>query len=52
MIFDDIRIPLKDTTGKNYNSTKYALEIFKFLKTLGLSSGKQIKSNTIYITIN
>lgn len=52
MIFDDIRIPLRDATGKNYNSNKYALEIFKFLKTLGLSPSKQIKSNTIYITIN
>lgn len=51
MIFDDIRIPLKDTTGKNYSSTKFALDIFKFLKSLGLSPAKEIKSNTIYITI-
>lgn len=51
MIFDDIRIPLKDKSGKNYNSNKYALDIFKFLKSLGLSPSKIIKSNTIYITI-
>lgn len=51
MIFDDIRIPLKDKTGKNYNSNKYALDIFKFLKGLGLNPSKIIKSNTIYITV-
>jgi len=51
MIFDDIHIPLKDANGKNYNSTKYALDIFKFLKSLGLNPSKIIKSNTIYITI-
>lgn len=51
MIFDDIRIPLKDNAGKNYNSNKFALEIFKFLKSLNFSVEKDIKGNTIYITI-
>lgn len=52
MIFDDVRIPLKDqVTGNNYNPNKFALELFKFLKGLGLQSGKDIKGNTIYITI-
>jgi hypothetical protein len=52
MIFDDVRIPLKDqTTGANYNPNKFALEIFKFLKTLGLQPAKDVKSNSIYITI-
>lgn len=52
MIFDDVKIPLKDqTTGNNYNPNKFALEIFKFLKGLGLQPAKDIKSNTIYITI-
>jgi len=53
MIFDDVRIPLKDqNTGNNYNPNKFALEIFKFLNTLGLTSKRDIKGNTIYITIN
>jgi len=52
MTFDDVRIPLIDTkTGNNYNSNKFALEIFKFLRSLGLTIGRDIKGNTIYITI-
>ncbi len=52
MIFDDVKIPLKDqATGNNYNPNKFALELFKFFKGLGLQSGKDIKGNTIYITI-
>jgi hypothetical protein len=52
MIFDDVRIPLKDqATGNNYNPNKFALEIFKFLKSLGLEVKKDVKLNTIYITI-
>lgn len=52
MIFDDVKIPLKDqATGNNYNPNKFALELFKFIKGLGLQPAKDIKSNTIYITI-
>ncbi len=52
MIFDDVKIPLKDqATGNNYNPNKFALELFKFLKGLGLQPGKDIKGSTIYITI-
>jgi len=52
MIFDDVRIPLLDqTTGNNYNPNKFALEIYKFFKSIGLQAGKEVKSNTIYITI-
>lgn len=52
MIFDDVKIPLKDQgTNRNYNPNKFALEIFKFLKGLGLQPGKDIKGNTIFITV-
>ena len=52
MIFDDVRIPLKDeNTGNNYNPNKFALEIFKFMRSLGLSINRDIKGNTIFITI-
>ena len=50
-IFDDVKIPLKDSTGKNYNPNKFALEIFKFFRSLNLQVEKDIKGNTIYITI-
>ncbi|MDR3266879.1 MAG: DUF6175 family protein [Tannerella sp.] len=52
MIFDDVRIPLKDqSTGNNYNPNKFGLELFKFFRKLNLSIGRDIKGNTIYITI-
>jgi hypothetical protein len=52
MILDDVRIPLKDTNGNNFSSSKYALELFKHLRTLQLDPKKVVKGNTIYITIN
>ena len=52
MIFDDVRIPLKDpANGNNYNPNKFALEIFKFFKGIGLQPTKDIKGSTIFITI-
>ena len=52
MILDDVKIPLKDqANGNNYTPNKFALELFKFFKGLGLQPAKDIKSNTIYITI-
>lgn len=52
MILDDVRIPLKDfATGNNYNSNKFALEFFRFFKGLGLQATKDVKGNTIYMTI-
>jgi hypothetical protein len=52
MIFDDVRIPLKDqSTGNNYNPNKFGLEMFKFFKKLGLTISRDIKGNTIYVTI-
>jgi hypothetical protein len=52
MIFDDVRIPLKDpATGNNYNPNKFGLEMFKFFRKMGLQISRDIKGNTIYITI-
>lgn len=55
MIFDDVKIPLKDqATGNNYNASKFALEIWKYLKStdVGIEKvGKDINGNTIFITI-
>ena len=52
MIFDDVKIPIKDKHQNNYTTNKFALEIFKYLKTLGLEPSKEIKGSTIYFTIN
>lgn len=52
MIFDDVRIPLKDPeNGNNYNANKFALELFKFMRKLGLQIQRDIRGTTIYITI-
>ncbi|MDR0413043.1 MAG: DUF6175 family protein [Dysgonamonadaceae bacterium] len=52
MIFDDVRIPLKDqSTGNNYNPNKFGLEMFRFFKNLGISIGRDVKGSTVYITI-
>lgn len=52
MIFDEVRIPLKDqATGLNYNPNRFALELFRFFKGLGLQPVKDIKNSTIYITL-
>lgn len=52
MIFDDVKIPLKDqASDNNYNINKFALELFKFFKSLGLQPAKDVKGSTIYITI-
>lgn len=51
MLFDDVRIPLKDESGKNYNANKFGLKVFQFLKTKGMASSKEIKNGTIFITI-
>jgi len=52
MIFDDVRIPLKDqSTGNNYNTNRFGLEMYRFFQKLGISIGRDIKGNTLYITI-
>lgn len=52
MIFDNVHIPQKDHDGRNYNANRFALEIYKFLSSINLHPTKDIKANTIYITIN
>lgn len=52
MIFDDVKIPLRDKNGNRYSSNKFALEIFNFLKSIGLTPSKEIKGSSIYLTIN
>ena len=52
MIFDDVRIPLKDpNTGRNYNINRFALELFKFAKELGINVQRSINGNTLYFSI-
>lgn len=51
MIFDDVRIPLKDENGNNYNINKFGLRFLTFARRLGLQIGRDISSNQLVITI-
>jgi len=52
MIFDDIRIPLKDPeTGLNYNQNKFATLLYLFFSENNISITRTIKNGIIYITI-
>lgn len=51
MLFDDIRIPLKDENGRNFNINKFGLEFLKFSRTLGLQIERSISNNSLVITI-
>ncbi|HAN76722.1 MAG TPA: hypothetical protein DCQ31_02530 [Bacteroidales bacterium] len=53
MIFDDVKIPFKEpNTGNNYSPNKFALELFKFFKSLGLQAKKEVKGSSLYFTLN
>jgi hypothetical protein len=52
MIFDDIKIPLRDPiTSLNYSPNKFALALFKFFSDIGLKVEKASKSGNLYFTI-
>ena len=50
MIFDDVRIPIKDDNGNNYNINKFGLEFLKFARSLGLQISRNTANNTLVIT--
>lgn len=51
MIFDDVRIPLKDDNGNTYNINKFGLKFMMFARKMGLQIGRDISNNTLIITI-
>ena len=51
MIFDDIRIPLKDENGNNYNINKFSRSLAKFFKSLGMSVDRDLNGGTLYIKV-
>lgn len=50
MIFEDVRIPVRDANGTNYTPSKFALKLFLDLKKAGLQVTKDVKRQNIYIT--
>lgn len=51
MVFDDIKLPLTDETGKNYSTSKFGIEILKFFRSLNLQISRSNRGSTLYITI-
>jgi len=52
MIFDEVRIPVKDQAGRNFRVTKFAAKLRNFLKKQGLEATRDVVGTKIYITIN
>ena len=52
MIFDDVRIPLKDpTTGRNYNINKFSRSLANFFKEHGMKVNRNLNGGTLYINV-
>lgn len=51
MLFDDVRIPLKDANGNNYNINKFGLEIMKFFRSFGMQISRSISGNMLIVTV-
>lgn len=51
MLVDDLRIPIKDENGANYNVNKFGLSFLKFARSLGLKITRDISNNSLIITI-
>ena len=52
MIFDEVRIPLKDpVTGRNYNINKFSMSLAKFFRDNGMQVDRNMNGGTLYITV-
>ena len=52
MLFDDVRIPLRDSeTNNNYTLNRFGLSFYQFLRSLGLNARRDVKGNTLFVTI-
>ncbi|SIO51043.1 DUF6175 family protein [Chitinophaga niabensis] len=52
IIFDEVKIPLRDKNGNSVSTTRYALQLSNYLRSVGLTPSKEIKGSTLYITLN
>ena len=51
MVFDDVKIPLKDANERNYNINKFAMSFNKFFRNLGIEISRQTSGNQLHISI-
>lgn len=52
MIFDDVRIPLRDSnTGNNYNINKFSRSLASFFRKYGMTIDRDMNGGTLYIKV-
>ena len=51
MVFDDIKLPLVDENGNNYNTSTFSMNLFRFFRTLNIQVSRSQRGNILYITI-
>lgn len=51
MLFDDIRIPLKDDNGRTYNINKFGLKLLTFFRNHGIKIERTVSNNMLVVTI-
>lgn len=52
MVFDIVKIPLKDENNNNYRVSKFVTQIRKYFKSLGIKADRTIVGNTVTITLS
>ncbi len=51
MIFNEIRIPVKNEEGNNYKTSQFVASFRKFLLSLGVNTERDIQGNRIFISV-
>lgn len=51
MLFDDIRIPLKDENGRTYNINKFGLKLLTFFRNYGIKIERTVSNNMLIVTV-
>ena len=52
MVFDIIKVPVKDDNGNNYRVSKFVIELRKFLKEKGVKVDRTITGSAITVTLS
>lgn len=52
MLFDDVRLPLRDQkTGRSYGTNQFGTSLAIFLRSLGLTVTREIKGGTLFLVV-
>ncbi|HQP89253.1 MAG TPA: DUF6175 family protein [Thermoanaerobaculia bacterium] len=51
LLFDEVKIPLRTTDGSLYTPTRFASDLSRFLASQSVQADRDVKGNTVYITL-